>query len=110
MADTVMELKAVTWLSQVERSKGITIVYFWAPWCKHCKKFSATYEEVAAEMTGKARFAKLNCDEHTSVVTQCNVDGTPTIVVYRDGKEVDRIIGGREKKELKQIINKHIPK
>ncbi len=106
MSDGVLELKADTWISEVEKSSGIMLVYFWAPWCGHCNMFSPTYEEVAEEMAGKARFAKLNCDEQTPVATQCNISGTPTIIVYRNGREVDRIVGGQSKDALKDLITR----
>lgn len=110
MSEKVLELQADTWMSEVKKSGGLMLVYFWAPWCGHCKMFSPTYEEVAAEMTDKARFAKLNCDEQTSVATQCKVTGTPTIIIFLDGKEVDRIVGGQAKDALKDLINKRLHK
>jgi len=53
----------------------------------HCKMFTPVYTEAAAKMAGKVRFAKLNCDEHSSTAIQCKVTGTPTVVVYINGKE-----------------------
>ncbi len=97
---SVIELKAETWMSDVEQSVGIMVIYFWAPWCGHCKMFTPVYAEAAAEMAGKVRFAKLNCDENSSMAVQCNVTGTPTVVVYVDGKEVDRIVGSLSKDAL----------
>ena len=110
MSESVLELKADTWRSEVEKSGGIMIVYFWAPWCGHCKLFSPTFDEVASDMAGKARFAKLNCDDQTSVATQCKVTGTPTIIIYLDGKETDRMVGGQGKDALKDLINKRLSK
>jgi len=97
-------------MSEVKKSSGMMLVYFWAPWCGHCKMFSPTYEEVAAEMAGKARFAKLNCDEHASVAVQCKITGTPTVIIYLDGKETDRIVGGQAKDALKNLVNKRLGK
>jgi thioredoxin 1 len=108
--DSVLELKAETWMSDVEQSVGMMLVYFWAPWCGHCKMFSSTYDEAAAEMTGKVRFAKLNCDEHGSVAAQCKVSGTPTVIVYIEGKEKDRIVGGLSKAEFLKRIDSSLPR
>jgi thioredoxin len=105
--DAVIELKADTWTADVEQSSGMMLVYFWAPWCGHCKMFSPTYSEAAAEMSGKVQFAKLNCDEHGAVASQCQITGTPTIIVYINGKETDRIVGGLPKDVLiKRIASK----
>lgn len=100
MECSVLELQAETWTSDVERSAGMVIVYFWAPWCGRCNMFSPVYAEVAAEMAGRMLFAKLNCDEHSSVAVQCKVTGTPTVVFYIDGKEADRIVGGLPRDEF----------
>ena len=109
LKESVLELKAETWMSDVEQSAGMMLVYFWAPWCGHCKMFSSTYDEVAAEIAGNARFAKLNCDEHGSVAAQCKVTGTPTVIVYIDGKEADRIVGGLSRNEFLKYISQRLP-
>jgi thioredoxin 1 len=108
--NSVLELKTETWMSDVEQSAGMMLVYFWAPWCGHCKVFSSTYDESAAEMAGKVRFAKLNCDEHGSVAAQCKVTGTPTVVVYIDGKEKDRVVGVLSKEEFIKRISSRLGK
>ena len=105
MDHSIFELTAETWRSDVEQSKGMMLVYFWAPWCGHCKIFSSVYAEAALEMGGKVRFAKLNCDDHGSVAAQCKVTGTPTVVLYIDGKEADRIVGGLPKEAFIARLN-----
>ncbi|HMK61882.1 MAG TPA: thioredoxin family protein [Dissulfurispiraceae bacterium] len=110
MPDGVLELSADKWNAEVEKSCGVMLVYFWAPWCGHCKKFSPTYDAVAAEMAGNVKFAKLNCDDQTAVAIQCNINGTPTIIIYIDGEEVDRIVGGQSMEALKNMIEKRLVK
>lgn len=108
MSTGILELTGSSFASEIVEKKGAAIVYFWAPWCGHCKAFSPVFEEIAAELAGKVRAAKLNCDEHTPMAVQCNITGTPTIVVFLDGKEVDRIVGGMPKETLKEKILKKI--
>lgn len=108
MADGILELTADTYAAEVAKTKGVLVVYFWAPWCGHCKGFSPMYDEVAADLAGHAVFAKVNCDEQTPAAVQCNVSGTPTTVIYKDGKEVDRVVGGLPKDTLQTRIQKHI--
>jgi thioredoxin 1 len=108
MAEGIVEITGETWAGEVEKTNGITLIYFWAPWCGHCKAFAPTYDEVAAELAGKARFARLNCDENGSLAAQCSISGTPTTVVYKDGKEVDRMVGGMPKEDFRKRISKHL--
>lgn len=108
MANELRELKADTYASDISATKGVLVVYFWAPWCGHCKGFNPVYEEVAAELDAHASFAKVNCDEQTPAAVQCKVSGTPTIVIYKDGKEVDRNVGGLPADSLRGRIQKQI--
>ena len=72
--------------------------------------FTPVYAEAAEKMAGKVRFAKLNCDEHSSMAVQCKVTGTPTVVVYINGKEADRIVGIISKNALIDQISLQLGK
>jgi len=108
MANAIRELKADTYAADIQAGRGVLVVYFWAPWCGHCKGFSPIYENVATQMEAQAFFAKVNCDEQTPAAVQCNVSGTPTIIIYKDGKEADRIVGGLPAETLKERVQKHL--
>jgi len=100
-----MAITSETWEAQVSRSRGIVLVYFWAPWCGHCTRYAPTFDELAKEYAGKMTFAKLNCDENPDVASKCQVRGTPTIVIYRDGRQLDSILGGIPKVQLKARLD-----
>lgn len=108
MANAIRELKSDTYADDIQAGEGILVVYFWAPWCGHCRGFSPIYETVAAQMESQASFAKVNCDEQSPAAVQCNVSGTPTIIIYNNGKETDRIVGGVPAEALKERIQKHL--
>jgi len=84
------------------------LVDFWAEWCGPCKMIAPVVEEIAAENEGKLKVAKLNVDESKSVPTQFSVVSIPTLIIFKEGKEVERIVGFRTKKELHAIVDKYV--
>ncbi|WP_027363490.1 thioredoxin [Desulfotruncus alcoholivorax] len=84
------------------------LVDFWAEWCGPCKMIAPVVEEIAVDNEGKLKVAKLNVDENKSVPTQFSVVSIPTLIIFKDGKEVERIVGFRTKKELQAIVDKYV--
>ena len=105
MAEDILTINSTTWEAQVSQSQGIVLVYFWAPWCGHCTRYAPTFEDLAREYAGKMIFAKLNCDENSDVASRCQIRGTPTILIYRDGKQIDSILGGFPKVQLQAKLD-----
>ncbi len=102
MSESMMSLTQDTWDREVIQSKGVSIVFFWTPWCGHCKMFAPIFEEVAQAFAGRIKFAKLNCEEFGGVASACQVMGTPTMLIFRDGAQVDKILGGLPKANLEK--------
>ncbi len=78
----------------------IVVIDFWAEWCGPCKIMSPTFEEVAKEFKGRAKFGKINVDDETELAQRYNVMSIPTLMFFRDGKQVDEAIGVISKESL----------
>lgn len=84
------------------------LVDFWAPWCGPCKMVAPELEAVALEYEDKAVVVKVNVDEQQKLASHYNVMSIPTLLLIKDGKEVDRIVGYRPRKDLMDAIDKVI--
>jgi thioredoxin 1 len=76
---------------------GVVLVDFWADWCMPCKMMAPILNDVAAATEDKATVYKLNVDEHQQVASKYGIRNIPTMILFRDGKEVERIIGVKQK-------------
>lgn len=85
--------------------QGISLVDFWAAWCMPCKMMVPILNEVAAEAGDQAAICKVNIEEYPSVAQKYAVRNIPTILIFRNGKEVDRIVGVKQKDFLLKKIN-----
>ena len=78
----------------------LIVVDFWAPWCGPCRMVGPIIEELAAEYAGKVAFGKLNVDENAMVPSSFGVRGIPTLIVFKDGKIVDTLVGACSKSHI----------
>jgi len=84
------------------------VVDFWAPWCGPCKKMGPVLEKLALKYKGKVRVAKLNVDDNKTVPTELDVRSIPTLVIYKGGEIVDRVVGALSLQELEGFVAKWI--
>ncbi|MGB9804867.1 thioredoxin [Desulfofundulus sp.] len=84
------------------------LVDFWAEWCGPCKMIAPVVEEIAAEYAGKVQVAKLNVDENQRTPADYKVISIPTLIVFKNGQEIERSIGFKTKKEIKALLDKHL--
>jgi thioredoxin 2 len=86
-----------TFGDEVERSPLPVLVDLWAPWCGPCRMVAPTIDQLAVELAGRVRFAKMNVDENPATSARFGIRSIPTLLVFKDGREVDRIVGVQPK-------------
>ena len=97
-----------TFTDDVLMSEKPVLVDFWAEWCGPCKMIAPILEEIATEQAGKVKVAKLNVDDNPDAARRYEVMSIPTLIVFRDGQPVKRLIGAKGKGQLLQELSEFI--
>ena len=106
MTGTVLELSGTNFEHEVLKSKTPVLVDLWAAWCGPCRMVAPMVEELAGKYQGKVKFGKLNVDDHPQVAAQYRIMNIPTLLLFKAGKEVDRLVGVQPKEEFIRRIEK----
>src|SRR5262245_16367530 len=93
MADSLKEFTDGNRKAEVLDSPIPVMVDFWAPWCRPCVSLKPTIEKLAADYDGKVKIGKFNTDENQDIPIRFHISSIPTVLVFKDGKEVDRLVG-----------------
>jgi len=100
MAVGVLELSQENFEQEVLKSSTPVLVDLWAAWCGPCRIIAPLVEELAGTYQGKVKFGKLNVDDHPQLAAQHRVMNIPTLLLFKGGREIDRLVGVQPKQEL----------
>lgn len=101
----MLELTSTNFEKEVLKSDKPVLVDFWAPWCMPCKIIAPTVEELAKEFHGKLKVLKLNVDDSPNIATELSILNIPTLILFKGGQEVSRIIGVNSKEAIEEKIS-----
>lgn len=100
----MLEITQQNFEKEVLKSDKPVLIDFWAPWCMPCKIIAPTVEKLAEELKEKVKVSKSNVDESPDIATELSVMNIPTLVLFKDGKEVSRMIGVNSKEAIEAKI------
>ena len=93
---------------QIKKMSGPVLVDFWAAWCGPCKMIAPSLEQLAGEMAGRATVAKVNVDENGDVANRFGIRSIPTLMIFKEGRVVDQIVGALPKEQIRRMVEKHL--
>ncbi|MGH7766789.1 MAG: thioredoxin [Candidatus Binatia bacterium] len=91
----------------VLQTAGPVLVDFWAEWCGPCRRLAPTVEALAEEYTTRVRVVKLNVDGGPATAKRYGIQGIPTLILFKDGAEKERIVGAADKEAIAALIDRH---
>ncbi|MGI6533502.1 MAG: thioredoxin [Peptococcia bacterium] len=104
----VMQLSETNFKSEVLDVEEPVLVDFWAPWCAPCKMLAPMIEELGEEYQGKAKICMLNVEENEAMANEFGIMNMPTMIVFKDGQEVNRLVGIATKANIARVLDETI--
>lgn len=106
--EKVLALTNDNFKNDILEAAGPALVDFWAPWCSPCRMIAPVVDEIALEFDGQIKVGKVNVDENREIAIEYGVMSIPTLVIFKGGQPVDRVVGFKSKNELKELLTKHL--
>ena len=107
-SDKVVTVSEDNWDQEVLKSETPVLVDFWAQWCGPCRMVAPVLDQIASEMDGKVRVAKLDVDANQSIAYKFQVSSIPTFILFKDGQMADRMMGAMPKSAFENFINRNL--
>lgn len=108
MSEKIAQLTAADFKSTINAAATPVLVDFWAPWCGPCKAIAPILEELATELDGKLKIAKVNIDDHGEVASEYGIRAIPTMLLFKGGQVVEQLVGMMPKAALKTKLAAHV--
>lgn len=108
MSEHVTEVSDNNFEADVLKAEQPVLVDFWAAWCAPCRMLAPTVEQVAEKFNGSARVMKLNVDDNPETSQRYGIKGIPTLILFKNGKEEERVVGATSKDAISRMIEKHV--
>lgn len=100
-----VQLTDDTFKNEVMDAKGLVLVDFWAPWCGPCKMMEPIIEELSSSYRGRVKVGKLNVDENNRTAGDYGIMSIPTLILFQDGKEINRLVGFIPKAKIAKALD-----
>ena len=107
MSEKIKEVTDNSFEKEVLEAEKLVLVDFWAEWCGPCRMLAPTIDSIAEEHASAVGVVKLNVDENPATTAAYGIKGIPTLILFSDGKEVERIVGAAGKQSILQVIERH---